>query len=61
MKLLVRRSFRSYILSCIKGREENGDTIAFPISDIKNRNSEQVPDALWQELIINHVIYENFS
>lgn len=61
MKPLVRRKFRCYIISCIEKIEYIDEAIGLPISEIPNRNSEQVPEQLWQELIINHMYHEKLS
>ena len=61
MKPLLRISFREYILSYLNQIDDDTDPIEFPITDIENRNPDQVPDELWQQLILNHIVYEDFS
>lgn len=61
MKPLLRIRFRCYIISCIEAKESDGDPFEFPITDIENRNPDQVPDELWQQLVLNHIVYEDFS
>ena len=60
-KRLVRRSFHSYIMSCLKLDEDVKEPLEFPITEIINRNPDQVPDELWYELIIKHVIHIGYN
>jgi hypothetical protein len=59
MEPTIRFDFDYYISTCVK--LEGEPPYKFAVDDIINRNPEQIPDFLWHQLIIYHVVYGNYN
>lgn len=67
MKMLRRESFGAYVWRCYflflrrEGPYTNAKIKDFEAKDSVNRNSEQVPELLWQKILQRHLKIHNYN